>query len=190
MSSLPVTPSQTIGPFYGEALPVPGGGELAPAGHPDTVTLHGRVYDGGGTPVPNALLEFWQAAPDGSLAGAPGSLARDGVAFTGFARVPTGRDGRYVLRTLPPGGAPYLSLCVFVPGLSRHLFTRVYFALPEDDPLLSALPAGRRATLLATEDPGTYRGYRFDVRLSGERETVFLEFPGAGRTEESRPSGS
>ncbi|MEV8478074.1 protocatechuate 3,4-dioxygenase subunit alpha [Streptomyces sp. NPDC051173] len=187
--SLPVTPSQTIGPFFGEALPVPGGGELAPAGHPDTVTVHGYVYDGEGAPVPSALLEFWQAAPDGSLTGAPGSLDRDGVTFTGFARVPTRADGRYVLRTLPPGGAPFLSLCVFVPGLSRGLFTRVYLAFPQDDELLLGLPAERRATLLAARDPATHRGYRFDVRLSGERETVFLTFASARPAEESGPSG-
>ncbi|MFF4531260.1 protocatechuate 3,4-dioxygenase subunit alpha [Streptomyces sp. NPDC001407] len=187
--SLPVTPSQTIGPFFGEALPVPGGGELAPAGHPDAVTVHGYVYDGEGAPVPNALLEFWQAAPDGSLAGAPGSLDRDGVTFTGFARVPTRADGRYVLRTLPPGGAPFLSLCVFAPGLNRGLFTRVYLAFPQDDRLLQGLPAERRATLLAARAPGAHRGYRFDVRLSGERETVFLTFASAGPAEESGPSG-
>ncbi|MGW1074770.1 protocatechuate 3,4-dioxygenase subunit alpha [Streptomyces sp. NPDC002537] len=184
--SAPVTPSQTIGPFYGHALPVAGGGELAPAGHPDTVTVHGYVYDGEGAPVTNALLEFWQAAPDGSLRGAPGSLHRDGTAFTGFARVTTGRDGHFVLRTLLPGGVPYLALCVFAPGLPRHLFTRAYFSLPEDDVLLSSLPADRRTTLLAVPDPGAHRAYRFDVRLRGERETVFLEFspgPGAGRSD-------
>lgn len=187
--SLPLTPSQTIGPFFGDALPVPGGGELAPAGHPDTVTVHGYVHDGEGAPVPNALLEFWQAAPDGSLRGAPGSLDRDGVTFTGFARVPTRADGRYVLRTLRPGGAPFLSLCVFAPGVSRALFTRVYLTFPPDDGLLLGLPAERRATLLAARDPATRRGYRFDVRLSGERETVFLTFASAGPAEEAGPSG-
>ncbi|MEU8354342.1 protocatechuate 3,4-dioxygenase subunit alpha, partial [Streptomyces sp. NPDC048845] len=134
---LPPTPSQTVGPFYGYALPFAGGGDVAPAGHPDTITVHGRVFDGAGAPVPDALLEFWQAGPDGSLAGAPGSLrrdpvtgavvGRDGVEFTGFARVPTDADGHYALRTLPPGGdAPYLSVCVFARGLMHHLFTRAY----------------------------------------------------------------
>ncbi|GAA0467700.1 protocatechuate 3,4-dioxygenase subunit alpha [Streptomyces sp. NPDC046215] len=174
---VPPTPSQTIGPFYAQALPVPAGGDAAPAGHPGTVTVHGCVYDGAGEPVPDALLEFWQAAPDGSLSGAPGSLRRDGMTFTGFARVPTGRDGRFVLRTLPPGGAPYLAVCVHARGLTHHLFTRAYFSLPQDDPLLAALPAERRRTLLAAPDPGHARARRFDVRLSGEGETVFLSFP-------------
>ncbi|WP_069812220.1 protocatechuate 3,4-dioxygenase subunit alpha [Streptomyces sp. TP-A0874] len=189
---LPPTPSQTVGPFYGYALPFTGGGEVAPAGHPDTVTVHGYVYDGSGAPVPDALLEFWQADPDGGLAGAPGSIrrdpvtgaviGRDGVAFTGFGRVPTDADGHYALRTLPPGGpAPYLAVCVFARGLMHHLFTRAYLVEadggPEPaDPLLAGLAPERRATLLARREPERHRSYRFDVRLQGEEETVFLDF--------------
>jgi protocatechuate 3,4-dioxygenase alpha subunit len=179
------TPSHTNGPFYGHALPFPGGGDIAPQGHPDTITLHGCVFDGAGAPVPDALLDVWQAAPDGSLTGAPGSLRRDpstggflgrnGVDFTGFGRVATDADGRYTLRTLPPGnaGPPYISVCVFARGLTHHLFTRAYLA-EGPDPLLDALPAERRATLIAAEDAP--RTYRFDIRLQGEGETVFLEF--------------
>ncbi|MGK5547709.1 protocatechuate 3,4-dioxygenase subunit alpha [Streptomyces sp. URMC 127] len=173
---LPATPPQTIGPYYGTALPFPGGGDAAPAGHPAAVTVHGHVRDGEGAPVPDALLEFWQAAPDGSLTGAPGSLRRDGRTFTGWARVPTDRDGHYVLRTLPPGGAPYLALCVHARGVNRHLFTRVYVAEPPGDPLLASLPAERRATLLATPESGRPDAYRFDVKLQGEGETVFLDW--------------
>ncbi|MEU9486296.1 protocatechuate 3,4-dioxygenase subunit alpha [Streptomyces decoyicus] len=194
------TPAQTVGPFYGYALPFPGGEQIAPAGHPGTVTVHGCVRDGAGAPVPDALLEFWQAGPDGSLTGAPGSLRRDpvtgavigrnGVDFTGFGRVPTDADGHYVIRTLPatapagcPDAAPYLAVCLFARGLLHHLFTRVYF--PEHatahaaDPLLARLPAERAKTLLARPDgPGRYR---FDVRLQQAEdgtyeETVFLAF--------------
>jgi protocatechuate 3,4-dioxygenase alpha subunit len=180
------TPSHTIGPFYGHALPFPDGGDIAPRNHPDTITVHGHVLDGAGAPVPDALLDFWQAAPDGSLTGAPGSLRRDpstggflgrnGVDFTGFGRVPTDADGHYALRTLPPGnaGVPYISVCVFARGLTHHLFTRAYLA-DGTDPLLDALPAERRATLIAGEE--AMRTYRFDIRLQGEGETVFLEFP-------------
>ncbi|MFG3257053.1 protocatechuate 3,4-dioxygenase subunit alpha [Streptomyces sp. NPDC048172] len=180
------TPSHTVGPFYGYALPFPGGEDIAPPGHPDRITVHGHVLDGAGEPVPDALLEFWQAAPDGSLAGATGSMRRDpvdggflgrnGTDFTGFGRVPTDADGHYALHTLPPGGAglPYVSVCVFARGLLHHLFTRVYLA-DGPDPLLDALPAARRATLLAAEE--RYRTYRFDIRLQGAGETVFLEFP-------------
>ncbi|WP_214102742.1 protocatechuate 3,4-dioxygenase subunit alpha [Acrocarpospora catenulata] len=182
------TPSQTVGPFFGYALPQAGGGDLAPAGHPDAVVVHGHVYDGAGDPIPDALLEFWQADPAGSLTGKPGSMrrdhvdgsfaGRDGVRFTGFARVATDADGHWALRTLPPGAAtpgrpPYISVCVFARGLLQHLYTRVYLE-PGTDPLLASLDPGRRATLLATpESPGVYT---HDIRLQGDGETVFLDF--------------
>ncbi|MDG4862287.1 protocatechuate 3,4-dioxygenase subunit alpha [Streptomyces sp. T-3] len=180
------TPSQTIGPFYGYALPFPGGGDLAPAGHRETVTLHGHVHDGAGAPVPDALLEFWQAAPDGSLVGRPGSMRRDpvtgghagrnGVDFTGYARVATDADGHWALRTLaPPAAVPYISVCVFARGLTHHLYTRAYFAEPGPGDALAALPDARRTTLLARAESA--RIHRFDIHLQGEKETVFLEFP-------------
>ncbi|MGP3951483.1 protocatechuate 3,4-dioxygenase subunit alpha [Streptomyces sp. 7N604] len=185
-SALPPTASQTVGPFFGYALPFTGGADIAPAG-PDAITLHGRVYDGASNPVPDALLEFWQPAPDGSRTGAPGTLRRDpvtgavigrhGADFTGFGRVPTDADGHYTLRTLPPGGAPYLSVCVFARGLLHHLFTRAYLADAPNDPLLSALEPRRRTTLIAA--PEDERQLRFDIHLQGadtHEETVFLDF--------------
>ncbi|SHN23015.1 protocatechuate 3,4-dioxygenase subunit alpha [Streptomyces yunnanensis] len=184
---LAATPAQTIGPFFGHALPVPDGGRIAPEGHPDAVTVHGLVRDGAGAPVPDALLEFWQAGPDGSLAGAPGSLRRDGAVFTGFGRVPTDAGGHYAVRTLRPAAvgrsnaAPHLAVCVHARGLLHHLFTRVYFpehtAAHATDPLLAQLPEERARTLLARPDgPGRYR---FDVQLQQSadgafEETVFL----------------
>ncbi|MER5280690.1 protocatechuate 3,4-dioxygenase subunit alpha [Streptomyces sp. NPDC002809] len=184
------TPSQTVGPFYGYALPFAAGGDIAPAGHPGTVVLHGHVFDGAGAPVPDALVEVWQPAPDGSRHGAPGSLRRDpvtgavigrhGVGFTGFGRVATDADGHYTVRTLPPGGAPYLALVVFARGLTHHLCTRAYLhdaAGLDEDRLLAALPGERRATLVTTpEDTGIHR---FDIRLQYDgvhEETVFLDF--------------
>ncbi|MEY9484883.1 protocatechuate 3,4-dioxygenase alpha subunit [Streptomyces calvus] len=190
-SALP-TPSHTVGPFYGHALPFRGGEDIAPLGHPDTVTVHGCVYDGGGRPLPDALLEVWGPDPEGRVPTADGSMRRDpasggflgrnGVEFTGFGRVQTDADGHWYVRTLRPGArgrsAPYLGVCVFARGLLVHLFTRIY--LPDDgtvlasDPLLSRLAADRRDTLVAgAEGEGTYR---FDIRLQGEGETVFLEF--------------
>jgi protocatechuate 3,4-dioxygenase, alpha subunit len=180
------TPSQTVGPFYGYALPFPGGENIAPAGHPDTITVHGVVHDGAGGPVPDALLEFWQPAPDGSRSGAPGSLRRDpvdggflgrnGLDFTGFGRVATDADGHYVLRTLPPGGVPYLSVIVFARGLLHHLYTRAYLTSTPEDTLLASLEPERRATLLAVME--RERVHRFDIRLQSDgthEETVFLE---------------
>ncbi|MGW7542822.1 protocatechuate 3,4-dioxygenase subunit alpha [Streptomyces sp. NPDC054770] len=185
------TPSHTVGPFYGYALPFRGGEDIAPLGHPDTITVHGYVYDGAGTPLPDALVEVWGADPDGNVSTTDGSIRRDpatgdylgrnGVEFTGWGRIQTDTDGHWYTRTLRPGArggnAPYLSLCVFARGLLVHLFTRVY--LPGDDAALAADPlltrvGERRDTLIAADEGrGTYR---FDIRLQGEGETVFLEF--------------
>jgi protocatechuate 3,4-dioxygenase alpha subunit len=186
------TPSHTVGPFYGYALPFPGGPEVAPVGHPDTVTVHGYVYDGEGNPLPDALVEIWGPGPDGSVPTATGSMRRDpasggfvgrnGLEFTGFGRIQTDADGHWVTRTLRPGArggnAPYLAVCVFARGLLMHLFTRIY--LPGDDaalaadPVLSQVDQKRRSTLIAAEQsPATYR---FDIHLQGGNETVFLEF--------------
>ncbi|MFJ2813037.1 protocatechuate 3,4-dioxygenase subunit alpha [Streptomyces sp. NPDC087294] len=186
------TPSHTVGPFYGYALPFPGGGDIAPVGHPDTLTLQGYVYDGAGTPLPDAFVELWGADPDGNVPDVDGSIRRDpatggylgrnGVEFTGWGRVQTDANGHWYARTLRPGArgrsAPYVSACVFARGLLVHLFTRIY--LPDDaaalaaDPLLSRLPQARRDTLIAAG--GREGTYRFDIRLQGEGETVFLEF--------------
>ncbi|MCT9138822.1 protocatechuate 3,4-dioxygenase subunit alpha [Streptomyces violarus] len=186
------TPSHTVGPFYGHALPFRGGEDIAPVGHPDTVTVHGYVTDGEGKPLPDALIELWGPDPAGNLATADGSMRRDpasggflgrnGVEFTGWGRIQTDANGHWYARTLRPGvrgrNAPYLSVCVFARGLLLHLYTRIY--LPGDaavlaaDPLLTRLEDGRRDTLIAVEEArGTYR---FDIRLQGEGETVFLEF--------------
>ncbi|TKK84492.1 protocatechuate 3,4-dioxygenase subunit alpha [Herbidospora galbida] len=176
------TPSQTVGPFYGYALPFRGGGDLVPSGHPGAISVHGYVYDGAGDPIPDALLEFWQADAAGNLDGKPGSMrrdevdgsfaGRDGVTFTGFARVATDLDGHWTLRTVRPGGAPYIAVCVFARGLLHHLYTRLYLD-DGDDALLASLPADRRATLVAA--PERDGVYRFDIRLQGEGETVFLD---------------
>ncbi|MGV9560054.1 protocatechuate 3,4-dioxygenase subunit alpha [Streptomyces sp. NPDC003401] len=190
--SVPPTPSHTVGPFYGYALPFPGGGDIAPVGHPDTITVQGYVYDGEGRPLPDAFVELWGPDPDGRMPAVDGSIRRDpstggylgrnGVEFTGWGRVQTDANGHWYARTLRPGArglsAPYLSACVFARGLLVHLFTRIY--LPEDtaahagDPLLAGLDPARRDTLIAAGD-GT-GVYRFDIRLQGEGETVFLEF--------------
>ncbi|MFI5941725.1 protocatechuate 3,4-dioxygenase subunit alpha [Streptomyces uncialis] len=175
------TPAQTIGPFYGYALPFPDGADIAPRGHSQVVTVHGSVRDGGGDPVPDALLESWQTVPrpgPGSMRRDPvngGFAGRNGVDFTGFGRVATDADGHWAIRTLaPPATAPYLALCVFARGLTHHLFTRAYLVRPTEDRLLSTLPPDRARTLMATGDGE--RTYRFDIHLQGEKETVFLDF--------------
>ncbi|MGW2711826.1 protocatechuate 3,4-dioxygenase subunit alpha [Streptomyces sp. NPDC001356] len=188
---VPPTPSHTVGPFYGYALPFHGGEEIAPLGHPDTITVHGYVLDGEGAPLPDALIELWGPRPDGTVPHVDGSrrrdpatgghLGRNGVEFTGWGRVQTDADGHWYARTLRPGArgrnAPYLSVCVFARGLLAHLFTRIY--LPGDEAALAADPlltrvGDRRDTLIAAEEADG--AYRFDIRLQGEGETVFLEF--------------
>ena len=133
MSPMDPTPSQTVGPFFAFGLPFDGGGDVVPPGTAGAISLHGTVRDGDGAPVPDALLEFWQAGPDGRLPTRGGSMARDGRTFTGFARVATDRAGDYTVRTLRPAPvagsseAPHLAVTVFARGLLHHLFTRVYF---------------------------------------------------------------
>jgi len=171
--SLVPTPGQTVGPFFGYALPYDGDSALVPAGHPDAVRLHGRVLDGDGDPVPDALLELSQVAPDGTRPSGAGSLRRDGYAFTGWGRASTDDTGHYSFSTLVPG-APFFGLTVFARGLLDRLFTRAYLPDRADDPFLETVDAGRRATLVAARDE---HGLVFDIRLQGEGETVFLTYP-------------
>ncbi|MDA0636710.1 protocatechuate 3,4-dioxygenase subunit alpha [Nonomuraea sp. MCN248] len=164
--TLPVTPSQTVGPFFGHALPYPRDWELVPEGRPGAITLTGRVLDGAGEPVPDALLELWLGRT-----GERGVLTRDGEGVSGFGRCATDPEGRYRFRTARPDG-PYLSLQIFARGLLRSVLTRVYLE-DRPDPLLDGLDPVRRATLVASGKEDTYE---FDVRLQGEGETVFLDF--------------
>jgi protocatechuate 3,4-dioxygenase alpha subunit len=182
-NDLTPTPGQTIGPFYGYALPYDGDSNLVPPSRPDAIRLHGRVTDGAGAPVPDALIEVWQPDAAGVIPRQAGSLHRDGFTFTGWGRCSTDNTGRYSFSTVTPGAtvagaAPYFAVTVFARGLLNRLFTRAY--LPGDDatlaadPLLGTLDADRRGTLVATADE---HGYVFDVRLQGDGETVFLTYP-------------
>jgi protocatechuate 3,4-dioxygenase alpha subunit len=178
-----MTPGQTVGPFFGYALPYPGGNLLVPQHHPDAVRLHGTVLDGDGQPVPDALLEIWQADDAGRPAQRPGSLHRDGYTFTGWGRSETDRVGHYHFSTLEPGRdddratAPFIALTVFARGLMHRLHTRIYLpdaAGLDDDPFLLSVPEERRPTLIAHRDAAS--SLRFDVHLQGQQETVFLSF--------------
>ncbi len=164
------TPGQTVGPFFEYALAYPGGSELVPRSDPGAVRLFGRVLDGAGDPVPDALIEIWQPAPDGSVVQRAGSLHRDGWTFTGWGRCATDDAGQYGFTTLAPPS--FWSIAVFARGLLDRLFTRAY--LTSDDVPLS-IPDDRRASLIVGREGA---GYRFDIRLQGEDETVFFSFPG------------
>ncbi|MFT2817209.1 protocatechuate 3,4-dioxygenase subunit alpha [Leifsonia sp. A12D58] len=183
------TPSQTVGPFFGYALPYAGGSDLVPGHHPQAIRLHGTVIDGAGNHIPDAILEIWQADASGSPVHERGSLDRDGFTFTGFGRTPVTLGGHYTFTTVKPGAvgsaAPYILVTVFARGLTHHLFTRVYF--PEDgelhqrDTVLGTIVADRRGTLIAVADGpvGGVPSYRFDIRMQGEGETVFFDFDSA-----------
>ena len=178
------TPGQTVGPFYHYALPFEGGEHLVPAGTPGSVRLHGTVTDGDGAPVPDALIEIWQADAEGRVVREGGSLRRDPGVFTGFGRTQTWRDGGYSFTTLEPGptsdgAAPFIAMTVFARGLLNRLFTRIYLPEPTSalasDALLVSLDPSERATLVAVREAGG--SLRFDVRLQGDGETVFLRYP-------------
>jgi len=177
------TPGQTVGPFYGYALPFEKDNELLASGSPGSLRLQGTVYDGAGETIPDAILEIWQPDADGRIVQRTGSLVRDGYTFTGWGRASVGHSGVYTFTTVNPGptgsgAAPFISVAVFARGLMNRLFTRVY--LPENeevlarDPLLRSLDPDRRRTLIARRDPDG--GLTWDIRLQGEGETVFLDF--------------
>lgn len=181
MAELTATPGQTIGPFFGYALPFDLGNELVPPGSPGALAFHGTVTDGAGAPVPDALVEIWQADSRGALPTATRSLRRDGHTFAGWGRASTGPDGHYTFTTVTPGAqrdsSPFIAITVFARGLLNRLFTRAY--LPGGhlgtDRLLNSVPADRRHTLIAAPDE---HGFRFDIRLQGPNETVFLRYRG------------
>ena len=182
------TPSQTVGPFFGYALPYEGGPDVAPPWHPGAIRFHGTVFDGAGDPVPDAIIEVWHPDAAGRAIAERGSFARDGHTVTGFGRASVDRAGHYAFSTVKPGpmrpdAAPYILVTVFARGVLHHLFTRAYFDdEPERnarDPFLAGIDAERRGTLLAVVDCPS--SYRFDIRLQGEDETVFLQFEGVAR---------
>jgi protocatechuate 3,4-dioxygenase alpha subunit len=145
--TLAETPSQTVGPYLSIGLRWRDG----PVADPDGVRIAGRVLDGAGHAVPDALVEAWHHDPPA------------------FGRCPTDDDGRWHI-VMPP--AAYVAVHVFARGLLRHLTTRIYLDAPARDPVLERIPSARRATLLADR---TGDGYRFDIRIQGERETVFFD---------------
>ena len=168
------TPSQTIGPFFHEALRWADGGRVSFAEKGERVVLAGRITDGAGEPVADAMVETWQLSPSGAMP----QPAREGTRPHGFARVETGPDGEFRIETLMPGGtaAPCLDVAIFARGLLKPLRTRVYLAdeaRVRQEALLAPIAASPRlATLVARAGGGGE--YRWDVRLQGEGETVFF----------------
>jgi protocatechuate 3,4-dioxygenase alpha subunit len=173
------TPSQTVGPFFHDALLAENQTQLVSPDHPSAIRISGTIYDGAGAPVPDAMLEIWQADTDGQY-------SRPGDEFPGFGRSGTDADGRFGFVTVKPGPvvgpyggfqAPHIAVSIFARGLLKHLVTRIYF--PEEE------EANASDTVLASVEDPEFRdmlvararddGYMFDVHLQGEKQTVFFD---------------
>jgi protocatechuate 3,4-dioxygenase, alpha subunit len=187
------TPSQTVGPFFHLGLDRPQWSDLA-RGNPrgERIAIEGRVLDGDGAPVPDAMIEIWQANAAGRYNHPDDHQDEKPLDpnFRGFGRVATDAEGHFCITTIKPGPvpgrgnalqAPHINLAVFARGLLIHLFTRLYFAderaANAADPLLCAIEdAAARRTLIARRDEGGGPArYHFDIVLQGEGETVFLD---------------
>jgi protocatechuate 3,4-dioxygenase alpha subunit len=183
------TPSQTVGPFFHYALPYEAGPCLVgEATQGERITVEGRVTDGDGLPVTDALIEIWQANSAGRY-----HHPEDGQdkpldeTFGGFGRAPTDEQGVFRFHTIKPGAvpglhnemqAPHINICILARGVLKRMATRLYFAEEAEanrvDPVLNLVPEERRKTLIA-ERIGDTPVYRLDICLQGENETVFFD---------------
>ena len=184
------TPSQTVGPFFHFSLSWPDAETLAgPATRGERIEIVGRVLDGDGAPVPDALIEIWQANAEGRYAHPEDTQLKSlDPAFRGFGRCASDAEGRFRFATIKPGRvpsrgnalqAPHINVGLFARGLLRRLVTRLYFedaAENAEDAILALVPdPARRATLLAKRLAGDGAVYRFDIVLQGQDETVFFD---------------
>ena len=179
------TPSQTVGPFFhfGIAKDDSLGQIAAEATRGERIQLRIRVVDGDGAPVPDALVELYQADAEGRY----GSATEPGAkGFTGFGRLATHADGMCLFETVRPGPvqtahgtqAPHVLVCLLARGLLRQVYTRIYFAGDpghDADPILGLVPAERRQTLMASRPGGDAALWEFTVRMQGDAETVFFD---------------
>jgi len=192
-----ITPSQTVGPFFKYGLTPQGqyawndaftSNLVTPDASGERIRVEGRVFDGDGQPVPDAMLEIWQADSQGRFADPQDKRALPNATFRGFGRCGTDANGAYAFDTIKPGSvpdpdgkaqAPHLLLAVFARGMLRHLYTRIYFGDEKgnsSDPVLALVPADRRMTLIAERAPGSGNAvYQLDLLLQGEGETVFFD---------------
>lgn len=183
-------PSQTVGPFFhlGLATNTALGCLATPAAQGERIRLRFLLLDGDGLPVPDGIIELWQADASGKYNHPADTQAREpDPAFCGFGRLATGEDGTCTFDTIRPGRVPdgsgtwqasHISVSVFARGLLGRVCTRVYFAgdpALAQDPVFLRVPKYRQQTLLAQPDPASAGCWQFDVRLQGERETVFFD---------------
>ena len=182
------TPSQTVGPFFAPSLIEVGSENLVQAEtRGDRITIEGRIIDGDGAPVIDAMIEIWQANAEGRY----DHLEDDqekllDPAFHGYGRAATDARGAFRFETIKPGAvpgtdgvlqAPHINVSIFARGLLKRLCTRIYFPddmLNQTDLVLITIPPERRATLIASCAPGS-SVMRFDIILQGANETVFFD---------------
>jgi protocatechuate 3,4-dioxygenase alpha subunit len=188
------TPSQTVGPYFSMRLSGESQNVLAgPSVDGERIRIEGKIIDGDGNQIEDALIEVWQANPGGRYRHdddrRPEIALEEG--FTGFGRAATDfKTGEYWFETVKPGAvpdpegepqAPHISVIVQARGTLNPSFTRLYFSdeerANERDMVLNMVPAGRRHTIIAQRDHGTDPPtYRFDIRFQGDEETVFFDF--------------
>jgi protocatechuate 3,4-dioxygenase alpha subunit len=169
---LVATASQTVGPFFSFGLtPSTALGRMAGPDTPgERIRLEIRVIDGAGAPVPDAMVESWHAVQDGTFLF--GRLETDWAGVCAFDTVYPGQPAQEGLE------AAHINLCIFMRGLLRHLYTRLYFAgdpALETDAVLAAVPPDRRDTLIARRDDTVPSTWKFHILLQGDRETVYFD---------------
>lgn len=190
-----ITPSQTVGPYFAYCL-TPSRYPLhevfstdltVPGLEGERIVVTGRVFDGDGLGISDAMVEIWQADAKGGFDHASQATSKSNKGFKGFGRAETTQDGTYTFTTVKPGRvpgadgklqAPHLAVTVFSRGMLTHLFTRIYFddeTCNAEDQVLNLIPADRRATLIAKTVAGAGKTYQLDIRIQGGDETVFFE---------------
>jgi len=188
-TALPSTVSQTVGPYFHIGLSWMFSDRVADAGvEGRPIAIQGRLLDGDRQPVPDALIEVWQADANGKYAHPDDEQERRVTpGFRGYARVPTNDEGAFRFMTIKPGRvpapgggvqAPHIVVAIFMRGLLRHLTTRIYFAdesTNNADPVLQRVPAARWGTLLARSLPGDADVFEWNIVLQGADETVFFD---------------
>lgn len=200
-----ITPSQTVGPFFAYGLTPKGRCHWDPNGSyswketvgdnlitadatGEKIHIEGCVLDGDGQPINDAMIEVWQADAQGRYASPRDTRALPNTQFKGFGRSATDKSGVYSFDTIKPGAvpgpdgkmqAPHIVVAIYSRGMLRQVYTRLYFsdeAANAADPILALVPDDRRGTLIAHKEPGQRpTRYRFDIRVQGDKETVFFE---------------
>lgn len=181
------TPSSTVGPYLHLGLTEKYSvTQIMPAGAKgERIFLRCGVFDAENAPVNDAMIEVWQADSDGRYKHAADSASE--ISFSGFGRAATNESGFCDFETIKPGRvpasdgklqAPHITVAVYARGILLQLYTRIYFAgdpANQEDPVLALVPEVRRKTLLAQPDAFHPNGWKFDIRLRGENETVFFD---------------